>query len=175
MWRVITKDDRHAFGELVKRHQSGIRNLMRRLTRGDESRSDDLAQETFIKAYKSIRKFRGGSKFSTWLYRIAHNTFVDDFRRQKPQVPFEEALSGEVTQPETKHSDLVEDMSQAFTFLRPEQGAVFDLYHKKGMTHSEVGESLDMPLGTVKTHLSRGLEILRHKLKDWRNDERTTG
>ncbi len=175
VWRVITKDDRHAFGELVKHHQSGIRNLMRRLTRGDESRAEDLAQETFIKAYKAIRKFRGGAKFSTWLYRIAHNTFVDDVRKQKDHSPYEEALAQEVSQPLTRTSDLLQDLNRAFGFLKPEQVAVFDLYYKKGMTHSEVGKSLNMPVGTVKTHLARGLDILRIKLKDWKEHEGTTG
>ncbi|MDG2170528.1 MAG: sigma-70 family RNA polymerase sigma factor [Opitutales bacterium] len=128
-----------------------------------------------MKAYKAIRKFRGGAKFSTWLYRIAHNTFLDDLRKRKDQVPYGEAMSGEVSESKTRSSDLVQDLNQAFAFLRPEQVAVFDLYYKKGMSHSEVSESLDMPLGTVKTHIGRGLEILRKQLKDWSDHERTTG
>ena len=84
-------------------------------------------------------------------------------------------MSGEVSESKTRSSDLVQDLNQAFAFLRPEQVAVFDLYYKKGMSHSEVSESLDMPLGTVKTHIGRGLEILRKQLKDWSDHERTTG
>jgi RNA polymerase sigma factor (sigma-70 family) len=173
--RVITQDDRHAFGELVKHHQSGVRNLLRRLTKGDEARADDLAQVTFIKAYRNIRAFRGGAKFSTWLYRIAQNTFLDDLRKTKDHVSFDQEFEEAHAPSETRSSDLLQDLDHAFGFLKTEQVAVFDLYYKKGMSHSEVGESLQMPLGTVKTHLARGLEILRQNLKDWNHHERTTG
>lgn len=149
--------------------------MFRRLTKGDDARADDLAQETFLKAYRNIRKFRGGARFSTWLYRIAQNTFLDDLRKIKDNVPFEESFGDAVTQSKTRSSDLIQDLTHALGFLKTEQIAVFDLYYKKGMTHSEVGECLQMPLGTVKTHLARGLEVLRQKLKDWNHHERTTG
>ena len=71
--RVLVKDDHHAFAELVRNHQSAIRGLLRQLTRGDLALADDLAQETFLRAYKNIRNFRGEAKFSTWLYRIGYN------------------------------------------------------------------------------------------------------
>ena len=65
--RVIVDGDQHAFGELVRRHQSPVRGLLRQLVRADVELADDLAQETFIRAYKNIRSFRGEAKFSTWL------------------------------------------------------------------------------------------------------------
>ena len=71
--RVLANDDQHAFGELVRRHQSSVRGLLRQLTRTDVSLADDLAQETFLRAYKNIRSFRGEARFFTWLYRIAYN------------------------------------------------------------------------------------------------------
>ena len=124
--RVISDDDRHAFGELVRRHQSGVRNLMRRLTKGDVARADDLAQDTFIKAYRAIRKFRGGAKFSIWLYRIAHNTFLYDLRKTKESIPFEEEFGDAATSADTRSRDLRQDLNHALTFLRTEQVAVFD-------------------------------------------------
>lgn len=169
--RVITNDDRHAFGELVKLHQSAVRALLRRLTKGDDSRADDLAQETFIKAYRSIRKFRGASKFSSWLYRIAYNTFLNDVRKTKDTVPYDESLSKETVPSSSAASDLSSDLAEAMVHLNNEQIAVFDLYYKKGMSHSEVSNTLNMPLGTVKTRLSRGLETLRQYMKDWRKDD----
>ena len=69
--RVLLDDDHHAFSELVRRHQSAVRGLLRNLTRTDAALADDLAQETFLKAFKHIGSFRGEAKFSTWLYRIA--------------------------------------------------------------------------------------------------------
>src|SRR5438093_11522729 len=80
--RVLVDDDQHAFGELVRRHQSAVRGLLRQLTRTDIALADDLAQETFIRAYKNIRSFRGEARFSTWLYRIAYNCFREAARRR---------------------------------------------------------------------------------------------
>jgi RNA polymerase sigma factor (sigma-70 family) len=73
--RVLVDDDQNAFGELVRRHQTKVRGLLRQLTRTDVALADDLAQETFLRAYKHIRSFRGEARFSTWLYRIAYNCF----------------------------------------------------------------------------------------------------
>ena len=78
--RVVADDDRSAFEMLVRRHQSKLRNFLRRLTGNDAARADDLAQETFLKAYRSIRTYRGTAAFSSWLYRIAYNTFLNDER-----------------------------------------------------------------------------------------------
>jgi RNA polymerase sigma factor (sigma-70 family) len=69
--RVVANDDRSAFELLVRRHQSPLRNFLRRLAKNDAARADDLAQETFIKAYRSMASFAGTAKFSSWLYRIA--------------------------------------------------------------------------------------------------------
>ena len=74
--RVLAGDDRHAFAELTRRHQSTVRTLLRRLTRNDHALADDLAQDTFIQVYRSLRQFRGEAKFATWIYRIAYNTFL---------------------------------------------------------------------------------------------------
>jgi len=81
--RVVVDDDQHAFAELVRRNQSTVRGLLRQLTRTDMALADDLAQETFIRAYKNIRSFRGDARFSTWLYRIAYNWFREDARKRK--------------------------------------------------------------------------------------------
>lgn len=168
--RVITSDDRHAFGELVKLHQSALRGLLRRLTKGDYARADDLAQETLIKAYRSIRKFRGEAKFSSWLYRIGYNTFLNDARKAKDEVSYEDEFANAATPSKHEASDLKQDLEVAMKELSNEQAIVFDLHYKKGMSHSEVSEVLDMPLGTVKTRLLRGMETLRSYMKDWRKD-----
>ena len=168
--RVLLSDDRNAFGELVRRYQSELRNFLRRLTKGDLTRADDLAQETFIKAYRSISKFRGQAKFSSWLYRIAYNHFLNDCRKRR------EALSsdGEFDHiPDRTHvspKGLAADVNAAFAQLRPDEAAVLDLYYKKGLTHTEVADALGMPVGTVKSHLSRGKEKLKTLLKDWKVD-----
>src|ERR1700758_2409222 len=81
--RVLVQDDRHAFGELVRRHQSAVRASLRKLTAGNHALADDLAQETFLLAYRNLRSFRQEAKFSTWLYRIAYNAFLAEKRKTK--------------------------------------------------------------------------------------------
>ncbi len=173
--RVIADDDRYAFGELVKRHQSGVRNHLRTLTRGDHARTDDLAQETFVRAYRSIRQYRGEAKFSSWLYRIAYRIFLNDERSAKRRRIRNEAESdAEARWDEPagdsgrRSHDLAVDFHTALEGMEPERAAVFDLHYRKGMSHGEVGQTLQMPLGTVKTHLARGLKSVRETLKDWK-------
>src|ERR1043166_3753674 len=81
--RVLVQDDRHAFGELVRRHQSAVRASLRKLTAGNHALADDLAQETFLLAYRNLKSFRQEAKFSTWLYRIAYNAFLADLRKTR--------------------------------------------------------------------------------------------
>ena len=84
-------DNRDAFGRLVEAYQPRVRRFLLNLTTGDEMLTDDLAQETFIKAYVNITKFRGMASFSTWLMRIAYNVFYDEVRKRKVEtVSFEE-------------------------------------------------------------------------------------
>ena len=84
--RVVIHDDRHAFSELVRRHQSAVRTTLRRLTAGNHALADDLAQETFMLAFRNLGSFRQEAKFSTWLYRIATNAFLADARKRKEEL-----------------------------------------------------------------------------------------
>src|SRR5258708_40236441 len=81
--RVVVSDDRHAFSELVRRHQSSVRATLRKLTGGNTALADDLAQEPFLLAYRNLKSFRQEARFSTWLYRIAYNAFLADTRKMK--------------------------------------------------------------------------------------------
>jgi len=80
---VLERDDRRAFEQLVDRHQSQVRTVLRRLTRGDMALSDDLAQETFVLAWRNLSRFRFEAKFSTWLYRIAFNAWRSEARKKR--------------------------------------------------------------------------------------------
>src|SRR5258705_13645624 len=84
--RCVVGDDRHAFAELVKRHQSSVRACLRKLTSGNAALSDDLAQETFIQAWRNLKSFRQEARFSTWLYRIATNCWLADARKRKEEL-----------------------------------------------------------------------------------------
>jgi RNA polymerase sigma-70 factor (ECF subfamily) len=161
--RVVIDGDRTAFAALVRRYQSPLRNFLRRLTGNDVERANDLAQETFIKLYKSIRTYRGQAKFATWLYRIAYNTFLNDQRRRVAETEFEESRHSPARDPTPAAGDEA-DLGSAMRLLTDRQRAVFDLHYKKGMTHDEVARALELPLGTVKSDLARGLDTLRERL-----------
>lgn len=161
--RVLTEDDRAAFEMLVIRYQSPLRNFLRRLTRDDAARADDLAQETFMKAYASIRTYKAQAKFSTWLYRIAYNTFLNDERSRVTETELEEHHHPPAPDTALSASNEV-DVDGALRHLNARQRAVFDLHYRKGMTHEEVAIALDLPPGTVKSDLAHGLERLREIL-----------
>jgi len=160
--RVIANDDRGAFELLVRRHQSAVRNFLRRLARNDVERANDLAQETFIKMYQGLPSYRGTAKFSTWLFRIAYHTFLNDQRGRHPTDEFSEDEHGSVADT-SADLGVALDVDRALERLSVRQRAVFDLHYKNGMTHSEIAEALELPLGTIKSDLVRGHE----KLKQW--------
>ncbi len=167
--RVVANDDESAFELLVRRHQSKLRNFLRRLTRNDPERADDLAQETFLKAYRAIRTYKGTAAFSSWLYRIAYNSFLNDERARFPEAALEDSVPSRSIHA-FDNAGLEMDVDGALQQLSLRQRAVFDLHYKKGMTHEEIGSALDMPLGTVKSDIRRGLERLRQYLKDWKQN-----
>ena len=173
--RVISSDDRVAFELLVRRHQSGLRNFLRRLCKDNGERANDLAQETFTKVYRSLASFKGGAKFSTWLYRIAYNTFLNDQRNNLSVVNIDEVQlldMGESASPilhEKAQQEL--DTERALRQLSSREQAVFDLHYQKGMTHSEIADTLALPVGTVKSDLTRGREKLKNFLSSGEKHE----
>lgn len=171
--RVVLDDDHHAFAELVRRHQSPVRATLRSLTRGDEVRADELAQETFLRAYRALKNFRAESQFSTWLYRIAYNCFQDEVRRAKPHDPIEDHAA-ELTQPdETARADLQADVSEAMKHLTDNERAAITMCYTSGLTHEEAAAALGWPLGTVKTNILTGKEKLRRYLEPWKDRKAT--
>jgi RNA polymerase sigma-70 factor (ECF subfamily) len=165
--RVLLDDDHHAFAELVRNHQSTVRGLLRNLTRADVALADDLSQETFLRAYKNIRSFRGEAKFSTWLYRIAYNCFREDARKRKELVGIDEGqLEAE---PDTRTVDpaLRQDLMHALQLLPLHERSAVLLCCQNGLSHDEASRVLDIPLGTVKTNVLRGREKLKKTLAAW--------
>ena len=165
--RVLLEDDHHAFAELVRNHQSAIRGLLRQLTRGDLALADDLAQETFLRAYKSIRSFRGEAKFSTWLYRIGYNCFREDARKRKELVGIDETQLEAEQDPQTVDPALKHDLMHALQLLPLHERSAILLCCQNGLSHDEAARVLDIPLGTVKTNVLRGREKLKKTLAAW--------
>ena len=165
--RVLVDDDHHAFAELVRNHQSAVRGLLRQLTRTDLALADDLAQETFLRAYKNIRSFRGEAKFSTWLYRIAYNCFREEARKRKELVGIDESLLEAEQDPQSVDPALKHDLMQALQLLPLHERSAILLCCQNGLSHDEAARVLDIPLGTVKTNVLRGREKLKKMLAAW--------
>ena len=178
--RVVVHDDRNAFSELVRRHQSAVRTTLRRMTAGNHALADDLAQETFMLAYRNIKSFRQEAQFSTWLYRIATNAFLADARKRKEELlgdrdqeiareddeesgaPAEAAGSDQ-----TRGVSLRIDMDRALAVLSDaERAAIVQCYHND-LSHEEAAVVLECPVGTVKTHILRAKAKLKARLAGW--------
>ncbi len=166
--RALASDDRAAFGELVRRHQSAVRHFLRHLTRGDAATADDLAQDTFVDAHRKLGTFRAQSTFPTWLLGIAHNHWRNARRRQRSVPLKSEHLATLEPQPAAATtSDLQHDLAAALRELAADEQTALHLAYQQGLSHSEIAAILDWPLGTVKTHLARGKDKLRLLLASW--------
>jgi RNA polymerase sigma factor (sigma-70 family) len=165
--RVLLDDDHHAFAELVRNHQSSVRGLLRQLTRTDFALADDLAQETFLRAYKNLHGFRGEARFSTWLYRIAYNCFREEARKRKELVGIDEERLQTEQDPQTVDPALRHDLMHALSLLPLHERSAVLLCCQNGLSHDEASRVLDIPLGTVKTNVLRGREKLKRTLAAW--------
>jgi RNA polymerase sigma-70 factor (ECF subfamily) len=167
--------DMDSFNQLVMRWERPIYALAYR-TIGREEDARDVAQETFLRAFRALKGFKGQAKFSSWLYRIALNLCRDWIRRERRQ-PVAQApegmdlieMAGEATPSETIE-DLVarQEISQAvarvMATLPEEQRTAIVLKEYHGLTFQEIADMLDCPLSTVKTRLYQGLSVLRRQL-----------
>lgn len=161
--RVAVFDDKRAFDALVVKYQGRIRRFFMNHTLGDEQLSDDLAQDTFVKAYTNIRQFRGLSAFSSWLYRIACNVFYDYRRRVKETEDIENGV------PEHNAGGdggtLKIDIYEAFRMLNDRERTCVTLKMVDGLTIEKIAEITGFNPGTIKSHISRGKSKLAEYLK----------
>jgi len=158
---VLESDDRAAFGELVRRHQSKVRTVLRRLTRGDAALADDLAQETFVLAWRNLRHFRFEARFSTWIYRIAFNAWQSEARkRREVLLDLDDAPSAEAFE-EMPDIAARMDLERALATLSDGERAAIGACYYADLSHEEAAQALGMPLGTVKTHVLRAKAKLK--------------
>ena len=146
------------------------------MVRGDAALADDLAQETFLLAYRNLRSFRQDAKFSTWLYRIATNAFFAHNRKRTEELMGDDAntWSDETSNDEREHADdharsaaLSIDMARALARLSEgERAAIVHCYHND-LSHEEAAYVLGCPVGTVKTHILRAKQKLKASLAAW--------
>jgi RNA polymerase sigma-70 factor (ECF subfamily) len=182
--------------ELIRGAQSGDREAFCRLAQVYERRlfqlalhycrnapdAEDLSQEVWLKAYRSIGSFRGASGFYTWLRRIAINTFLNDQRDAKALIgqtpvrmkakmtPLDEALEvadekGRSLEDALHQRQMLEQINQALAELTPQQRLIFLLKHREEMTVEEISEACGVASGTVKKSLFRAVQKIRERLK----------
>ena len=143
-----------AFTQLVERYHPKIYQAALSLLK-DPSLAQDVAQESFIRAYKNLKQFRENSSFYTWLWRIAHNICIDMMRKQKPDVVLhEELVSCKATFSDGQVGDLLE-------FLPSKHRRVFELFYIEKLSQKEIAQQLDLPYGTVRSRLHYAREKLR--------------
>lgn len=169
--RVLQEGDAHRFEQLVRRHQGLVRAQLRHLLGHDPALADDLAQETFVLAWRKLAQFRGESRFSTWLYRIAYSCYLQHLRSRGGRAPLELEPEDEASAADIPASDLVLDLQAALDRLSGHQRAALLYCVQLEFTHEEAAVVLDMPLGSVKTHVARGKAKLRQLLRDWAPEE----
>jgi RNA polymerase sigma-70 factor (ECF subfamily) len=165
---VLDRDDREAFAELVRRHQSKIRTVLRRLTGGDAAFADDLAQDTFVLAWRNLKSFRFEARFSTWLYRIAFNAWQSEARKRRELLleSVEEAPAAADAAAFGELPDIASriDLERAIATLSDGERAAIAACYYADLTHEEAAVALGMPVGTVKTHVLRAKAKLRERL-----------
>lgn len=163
--QVAVFHNKRAFDQLVRKYQSPVRRFFLNQTLGNTQLSDDLAQETFIKAYLNITKFRGLSSFSTWLMRIAYNVFYDDVRARKQTEDVDTSISALRQSASSDDSNLKMDIYAALALLKPDERICITLQLIDGYPIDQISKITGIPDNTVKSHLRRGKERMTIYLK----------
>jgi RNA polymerase sigma-70 factor (ECF subfamily) len=167
MVALAKSGDDAAFGELVRRRQGATRHLLRRLCR-DPALADDLAQQAFVTAWKSIRTLKAAPAFGAWLRKLAVNCWLQHARVKKHQsVLGDEAALGALEDPAAGTAEARLDLDAALSTLPPHARLCVVLAYSEGMSHAEISESTAIPLGTVKSHIARGAVRLREILQGY--------
>jgi RNA polymerase sigma-70 factor (ECF subfamily) len=174
-----------AYRELIGRYQRPVFSLIYRLVR-DREKSEDLTQDTFIKVLNALDRYDPSYKFSSWIFKIAHNTSLDHLRKKEPETlsldgsPHAETASeieaSTISAVSTEESpeafaanrELGSTLDQAIAKLRPEYRTAIVLCHVEGWPYEDIAESMGVPLGTVKTYIHRARNELKKHLEHLR-------
>lgn len=162
--RAVSAQDTAAFGELVRRHQSHVRNFLRKLC-GDHTLADDLAQDCFMHAWDKLQTYSGRGSFIGWMLKVAYTTFLQSKRKSKRYMEILES-AGHVADQESRSkvmpSDEVTDLDKFLAVLDDEERAIMIMSYACGLSHREIGMATEMPVGTVKSIIFRGKEKIRN-------------
>ncbi len=161
--------DHDAFTTLLRRHDDQMRALAWSVLR-DRSAMDDVLQDAYLKAYRSIDRFRGDARFSTWLHRIVYRACLDHIRRRRDLVLLGDDLDRPADSPGQTEVDERLGLQRALASLDPETAAALVLVDRDGHSYEEAGLVLGIPAGTVASRLHRGRRTLRTVLDPTRSD-----
>jgi len=160
---AVSAQDTAAFGELIRRHQSQVRNFLRKLT-GDLTMADDLAQDCFLHAWDKLQTFSGTGSFIGWLLKVAYTTFLQSKRRSKRYAEILDE-AGHIAETEgrsyTRDAIEVSDLDKLLAVLTEEERAIMIMSYACGLSHREIGEATGQPVGTIKSVIHRGKEKIR--------------
>ncbi|MCY3807877.1 MAG: sigma-70 family RNA polymerase sigma factor [Gemmatimonadetes bacterium] len=172
-----------AFRELLERYERPVFALVYRMVR-ERDLAEDLAQDAFIRAFRGIGTYKPEYKFSSWIFKIAHNVTIDHLRRRRLDTISMEgsryarteeerersrpvvASSDESPAEHLENQELRGEIEEAIGNLRPHYRTVILLRHVEGRSYQEIAEITDLPLGTVKTYIHRARVELRELLQD---------
>ncbi len=174
--RAAQQGSEEACRDLVRRFERPVFSLIVRMVR-DPALAEDLSQEVFVKAFRALDSFQPGRKFSSWLFKIAHNTAIDHLRRKTPSTvaletdldrvdPIDVVADSRVETPEAVavRGDLARAFEEALGRLRPQYREVVVLRFQEGLAYEEIAEVTGLPLGTVKTHIHRARKALAEEM-----------
>jgi RNA polymerase sigma-70 factor (ECF subfamily) len=158
--QVVAQQDSAAFGELVRRHQSQVRGFLRKLTR-DLALADDLAQDAFLHAWDKLHTYSGKGTFIGWLLKVAYTTFLQSKRRSNRYGEILDEIGQVDNSQVVEDSHEVSDLDRFLAVLTDEERAIMILSYACGLSHREIGDAANLPVGTVKSIIFRGKEKIR--------------
>ena len=162
--QAAARGNEAAFAELVRRHQGKVRGMARRLA-GSDAPGDDIAQVTFLTAWQKISTYAGGT-FSSWICAICWREFLQWRRRLKIEIEFDETAQIIPFDRSADQSEMRMDLTRALETLSEAQRVCVVLCAATGLTHQEAADVTGWPLGTVKSHVLRGVALLRTRLEN---------
>ena len=162
----MTRDE---FISLAAAEQESLRRFLLSLC-NDAALADDIAQDALVNAYVASASFRGAARFSTWLFRIAYNCFIDRMRGRRLQTaPLDTPAARAVPGPEAADSRFRhEDLHRAIGMLPDKERAALLLFYMEDKPVKEVAEILEMPTGSVRAYLTRGRQHVKEYLEKWK-------
>ena len=170
--------DETAFEQLVLRHQRYVFNLAYRVL-SDYAEAEDMTQEAFVRVWRGLSGFRGQARFTTWLYRIVHNLCLNRLPGLQRELLQTEPVEEVLADPGPSPADLFAVREQ-MAFLHAQMDRlpekyrlVLTLRYLQHLSYDEIAAALEMPMGTVKTHIHRARRLLRERLSQW--EKHTTG